>query len=95
MMSGVQAQTKEKPEDGNTKGLAQDVEQLKDLFKNKVVVVEVPVGNQQRSYHGRIVGVRQILGERFLELRPPLEGGFAGDTITLVNWKSIVVIRQE
>src|SRR4051812_31094062 len=70
--SRLPAQATAKQEDRHTKLLARDLAQLKDLVKDKLVTVEVS-GGKQKSYLGRIVGIREILGEQFLQLAAPEE----------------------
>ena len=87
----MHAQTGEKQEGHHKKLLAQDLAELQDVFRDKLVTVEVSAG-REKTYHGRIVGVRRVLGERFLQLGRPEEGGFAGPSRVLINCKTIVAI---
>jgi hypothetical protein len=92
--ANVHAQTGGKQDGQHKKLLAHDLAQLQEVFKDKLVTVEVSAGSQ-KTYHGRILGVRQVLGERFLQLGRPEEGGFAGPSVALISCKTIVAIYQQ
>ncbi len=91
--SSLPAQTTVKQGDRHQKLLAQDLAHLKELFKDKLVTLEVSAG-KQKNYMGRIVGVREIFSERFLELACP-EGFVGGPSRALINCKTIIGIYQE
>jgi hypothetical protein len=86
MPSSLSAQTKERQQDQHQKLGEQDLAQLKEIFKDNIVSVTFSAGDQ-KSLRGKIVGVRTILGERFLQLDASGRG-----SIVLINCKFIVSI---